>query len=100
MNVYFLLKLAEFEFCKHLQNFANHHAIFANFVNRPNLKLVVPVAVDRAIREILSAVVDRSVTISCLTSKEMVTKDFANEVLPPFFLRCQNAFFFAKMLLR
>ena len=35
----------------------------ALFQIQPNLKLVVPVAVDRAIREILSAVVDRSVTI-------------------------------------
>ncbi|CAM9685241.1 unnamed protein product [Ectocarpus sp. 6 AP-2014] len=43
------------------------------------LKRVVPVAVDRAIREIIQPVVERSVTIACITSKELVQKDFAME---------------------
>jgi hypothetical protein len=51
----------------------------ALFQIQPNLKPVVPLAVDRAIREIISAVVERSVTISCLTTKEMIAKDFAHE---------------------
>lgn len=40
---------------------------------------MVPVAVDRAIREIIQPVVERSVTIACITSKELVQKDFAME---------------------
>ncbi|GKY99341.1 hypothetical protein MPSEU_000889100 [Mayamaea pseudoterrestris] len=43
------------------------------------LKKVVPVALDRAIREIIQPVVERSVTIACITTKEIVTKDFAME---------------------
>ena len=44
-----------------------------------SLKRWVPVAVDRAIREIIQPVVERSVTIACITTKEIVTKDFAME---------------------
>merc|ERR1711957_995424 len=43
------------------------------------LKRNVPIAVDRAIREIIQPVVERSVTIACGTTKEIVTKDFAME---------------------
>jgi len=50
--------------------------IFQQF---PNLKSMVPVAVDRAIREIIQPVVERSVTIACITTKELVVKDFALE---------------------
>lgn len=35
---------------------------------------VVPVAMERAIREIISPVVDRSVTIACTTTRELVMK--------------------------
>jgi CCR4-NOT transcription complex subunit 1 len=45
----------------------------------PSLKRSVPIAVDRAIREIIQPVVERSVTIACITTKEIVTKDFAME---------------------
>ncbi|CAM9338037.1 unnamed protein product [Scytosiphon promiscuus] len=45
------------------------------FASQPHLKevlkRVVPVAVDRAIREIIQPVVERSVTIACITSKEL-----------------------------
>ena len=46
---------------------------------RVPLKRAVPVAVDRAIREIIQPVVERSVTIACITTKELVAKDFAAE---------------------
>ncbi|ESS33895.1 CCR4-Not complex component, Not1 protein [Toxoplasma gondii VEG] len=46
---------------------------------QPNLRPLVPLAVDRAIREIISAVVERSVTISCVTTRELVCKDFCME---------------------
>lgn len=53
------------------------------FTTQPHLKQVlksvVPIAVDRAIREIIQPVVERSVTIACITSKELVQKDFAME---------------------
>ena len=51
----------------------------ALFTSNPALKRVVPVAVDRAIREIIQPVVERSVTIACITTKELVVKDFAME---------------------
>ena len=44
-----------------------------------SLKRLVPVAVDRAIREIIQPVVERSVMIACVTTKEIVVKDFAME---------------------
>ena len=48
-------------------------------VNNAALKKSVPIAVDRAIREIIQPVVERSVSIACITAKEIVTKDFAME---------------------
>ncbi|KAI5070413.1 hypothetical protein GOP47_0014756 [Adiantum capillus-veneris] len=43
------------------------------------LSRIVPTAMERAIREIISPVVDRSVTIACMTTRELVTKDYAME---------------------
>jgi CCR4-NOT transcription complex subunit 1 len=48
-------------------------------LNTASLKRWVPIAVDRAIREIIQPVVERSVTIACITTKEIVIKDFAME---------------------
>ena len=39
----------------------------------------MPPAVERAILEILSPVVERSVTIACYTTVELLVKDFAME---------------------
>ena len=52
--------------------------VLAN-LNIAALKRFVPMAVDRAIREIIQPVVERSVTIACITTKEIVSKDFAME---------------------
>ena len=49
------------------------------FAAQPQLKRVVPVAIDRAIRDIITPVVERSVTISCVTTRELMLKDFAME---------------------
>merc|ERR1719316_761932 len=49
------------------------------FAQQPQLKRVVPVAIDRAIRDIITPVVERSVTISCVTTRELMLKDFAME---------------------
>ena len=43
------------------------------------MRRVAPVAVDRAIREIIQPVVERSVTIACITTRDLVAKDFATE---------------------
>ena len=51
----------------------------ASNVTSDLLKGSVPVAVDRAIREIIQPVVERSVSIACITTKAIVTKDFAME---------------------
>lgn len=69
-----------------IPNLASYVTVNPNlevFATQPHLKevlkRVVPVAVDRAIREIIQPVVERSVTIACITSKELVQKDFAME---------------------
>jgi CCR4-NOT transcription complex subunit 1 len=65
-----------------IPNLAAYVSINVNltlFNQHPHLKRVVPVAVDRAIREIIQPVVERSVTIACITSRELVMKDFAME---------------------
>ena len=49
--------------------YVNTNSELALFNNHPALKRVVPIAVDRAIREIIQPVVERSVTIACITSK-------------------------------
>lgn len=43
------------------------------------LKRLIYVAIDRAIREIIAPVVERSVTIASISTRELVTKDFAME---------------------
>ena len=51
----------------------------ALFQLQPKLKPLVTIAVDRAIREVVGAVLDRSVNISSLATREIVMKDFYGE---------------------
>ncbi|KAF9207336.1 hypothetical protein BGZ49_000688 [Haplosporangium sp. Z 27] len=51
----------------------------AFFNERPALKRLVHIAFDRAVREIVAPVVDRSVTIAGISTREMIIKDFAME---------------------
>ncbi|KAG0047310.1 hypothetical protein BGZ83_007625 [Gryganskiella cystojenkinii] len=51
----------------------------AFFNERPALKRLVLIAIDRAVKEIVAPVVDRSVTIAGISTCEMVLKDFAME---------------------
>ncbi|CAN8065506.1 unnamed protein product [Agarophyton chilense] len=44
----------------------------------PNLKRLIPIAIDRAVREIIQPVVERSCAIAFLTTEELTSKDFAN----------------------
>ena len=55
---------------------ANNIPLFTMYTH---LKRLVPTAIDRAIREIISPVVERSVTIACVTTRELIIKDFACE---------------------
>lgn len=48
-------------------------------VANPSLKRAVFVAIDRALREIIVPVVERSVTIAGISTKELTLKDFAME---------------------
>ncbi|PWY99362.1 Not1-domain-containing protein [Testicularia cyperi] len=45
----------------------------------PGLKRLICIAIDRAIREIIAPVVERSVTIASISTRELITKDFAME---------------------
>lgn len=63
----------------HLHNYVQISASLALFSQNPHLKQYVPLAIDHAIREIIQPVVERSVTIACITAKELVMKDFATE---------------------
>lgn len=49
------------------------------FVSNPNQRRLVLVAVERGIREIIQAAVERSVTIAVNTTKGLILKDFATE---------------------
>jgi len=49
------------------------------FTQNPVHRRIVPLAVDRAIREIIQPVVDRSAQVACVSTKHVVLKDFANE---------------------
>jgi CCR4-NOT transcription complex subunit 1 len=51
----------------------------ALFQQAPGLQRLVPAAMDSAIREIIQPVVERSVTIACITTRELITMDFASE---------------------
>eukprot|EP00026_Physarum_polycephalum_P000086 Phypoly_transcript_00086.p1 GENE.Phypoly_transcript_00086~~Phypoly_transcript_00086.p1 ORF type:complete len:2362 (+),score=414.48 Phypoly_transcript_00086:843-7088(+) len=62
-----------------LPTFITYNQSITLFTQQPILKRVVPVAIERAIREIIAPVVERSVTIAVITTKELVSKDFATE---------------------
>lgn len=65
-----------------IPNLANYITISPTLVlfqTHPNLKRILPFAIDRAIREIIQPVVERSCAIAFLTTKELTLKDFANE---------------------
>jgi len=49
------------------------------FQTAPALKRLLPVAVDRAVREIIQPILERSCLISGVTTRELVLKDFAME---------------------
>jgi CCR4-NOT transcription complex subunit 1 len=62
-----------------LPTFITYNPNIALFAHQPNLKRVVPVAIDRAIREVLNPVAERYVNVSVAVTKGLVQKDFATE---------------------
>lgn len=58
-------------------NYHNHVLINPSLqpiAERLGLKRMVPVAVDRAVADIITPVVERSVTIACMTTQELILK--------------------------
>ena len=58
-------------------NYHNHVQINPSLqpiAERLGLKRMVPVAVDRAVADIITPVVERSVTIACMTTQELILK--------------------------
>jgi CCR4-NOT transcription complex subunit 1 len=49
------------------------------FTSNPAQRRLVSIAVDRAIRELIQPVAERSVTVASVTCKQLITKDFATE---------------------
>jgi len=49
------------------------------FAMQPALKRFIGMSIDRAIRDLFQAVVERSAKIACITTREMILKDFAME---------------------
>ncbi|OQR91282.1 CCR4-NOT transcription complex subunit [Achlya hypogyna] len=63
-----------------IPNLASYVAVNPDLpLHHVNLRRLVPLAVDRAIREVITPVVERSVTIACITTREVILKDFATE---------------------
>jgi CCR4-NOT transcription complex subunit 1 len=62
-----------------LSQYVTINASLPLFSQQNHLQRLVPVAIDRAIREIISPVVERSVTIACITTRELIMKDLAME---------------------
>ncbi|KAJ1537025.1 hypothetical protein HK096_005081 [Nowakowskiella sp. JEL0078] len=65
-----------------IPNIAPHIMFNSNipvFNSHPAAKRIVYIAIDRAIREIIGPVVERSVTIAAIAARELVLKDFALE---------------------
>ena len=60
--------------------FINFNPNIPLFNSQPSLKRIVHIAIDRAIREvIMSPVVERSVAIATIATRELILKDFALE---------------------
>ncbi|KAN0062874.1 CCR4-NOT core subunit cdc39 [Thecaphora frezii] len=65
-----------------LQSLGNYIVInpqLTLFANNATLKRMIHIAIDRAVREIIAPVVERSVTIASISTRELVMKDFAME---------------------
>lgn len=55
------------------------HVVINTLIQHPPIKRILQVAIDRAIREIIGPVVERSVTIASISTSQLIQKDFATE---------------------
>ncbi|KAL7272945.1 CCR4-NOT core subunit cdc39 [Rhizina undulata] len=62
-----------------VQSVFSDHIVINSMVQTPALKRILQVAIERAIREIIGPVVERSVTIASISAAQLVQKDFATE---------------------
>eukprot|EP00756_Hemistasia_phaeocysticola_P010005 Hpha_TRINITY_DN14979_c0_g1::TRINITY_DN14979_c0_g1_i1::g.144134::m.144134/K12604/CNOT1, NOT1; CCR4-NOT transcription complex subunit 1 len=62
-----------------LENRVNVSSQIQLFQLQPRLRQFVPMAIDKALSELIHAVVERSAMIACTATRELVVKDFANE---------------------
>ncbi|KAJ3741975.1 Not1-domain-containing protein [Lentinula detonsa] len=62
-----------------LVNIAHVNSQLSPLNTQPTFKRAVALAVERAVREIILPVVERSVTIAGISTRELVAKDFATE---------------------
>jgi CCR4-NOT transcription complex subunit 1 len=62
-----------------LHNFVQISPTLQFFNTNPTHRRLVSLGIDRAIREIIQPVVERSVAIASITTKQIVLKDFATE---------------------
>lgn len=60
----------------HMVNVSSSIGIFQA---SPSLKSLLPIAIDRALKDIIQPVVERSCAIASLTTRELTLKDFENE---------------------
>jgi CCR4-NOT transcription complex subunit 1 len=62
-----------------LVSYININPKLTPFIKTPMHKKYIALAVDRAIREIIQPVIERSVTIACVTTRMLILKDYALE---------------------
>ncbi|CAG8523976.1 14374_t:CDS:10, partial [Acaulospora morrowiae] len=62
-----------------LDQYVTINSNLPSFYNQPVIRRSVYLAIDRAIREIITPVVERSVTIAGISTRELIVKDFAME---------------------
>eukprot|EP01133_Synstelium_polycarpum_P015486 gene15486-18389_t len=67
------------ELLANISAYIQYNPSIANIAAIPVFKTVVPMCFERAIKDIIGPVVERSVAIGVITSKELVSKDFATE---------------------
>ena len=79
------LPLVIFMFLVHLRWFLRHSKVLS-------IVRVVPLAMDRAIKDIVSGIVQRSVCIACQTTKELVLKVGQSELVYLFLFHIPNDF--------
>ncbi|KAF2071681.1 hypothetical protein CYY_006997 [Polysphondylium violaceum] len=72
-------QLSSMDLLTNISSYITFNSSIGAYAQSPMFKKAVPLAFDKAVREIILPVVERSVAIAVITSKELVSKDFATE---------------------